>query len=92
MCQFLFADSIDGDIKCIRRHRCRSGHLPDLEMFMVFVLQICACWTCGICDIRVVGLVGLSSFVGLVLVGRYIYGIDVYIYGIDVELVVCYVS
>ena len=58
-------------------------------MFMVFVLQICACWTCGICDIRVVGL---SSFVGLVLVGRYIYGIDVYIYGIDVELVVCYVS
>ena len=26
------------------------------------------------------------------LVGRYIYGIDVYIYGIDVELVVCYVS
>ena len=49
----------------IRRHRRRTGHLADLEMFMVFVLQTCACWT------------RLVSFVGLVLVGRYTYDIDV---------------
>ena len=50
----------------IHRHRqCRSGHLADLELFMIFVVQTCCCWT------------RLIYLVGLVLVERYTYGIDV---------------
>ena len=50
----------------IHRHRQRrSGHLADLELFMIFVLQTCCCWT------------RLIYLVGLVLVERYTYGINV---------------
>jgi len=51
LCPFFFAESIDwgGQMSLrtrIHRHRRhRSGHLADLELFMVFVLQTCACWT-----------------------------------------------